>query len=115
MEAQVKKRIEIIKEKRGYWQGHIASWRQSGLSQAEYCRRQSLSIKNFGYWKRKQSKTQPGELKFFPLVLSSPVQGQGASLLRLTLQEKRFTIEIKEDFSPVVLKKLILSLEEMQC
>lgn len=107
----MKKRSEIIKEKRGYWQGHIASWRQSGLSQAEYCRRQSLSIKNFGYWKRKQSKTQGGQLKFFPLVLSRPAQAQESTPLQLTLQEKRFTIEIKEDFSPVVLKKLILSLE----
>ena len=109
----MKKRNEILEEKRGYWQGHVASWRQSGISQAEYCRRQSLSIKNFGYWKRKQSKTQYGELKFFPLVLSNPSQLQESTTLQLTLQEKRFTIEIKEDFSPVVLKRLILSLEEL--
>lgn len=111
----MKKHIQILKEKRRYWQGHIESWRQSGLSQAEYCRRQSLSIKTFGYWKRKQGKTIPGDLKFFPLFLSNPQHVQEPLKLQLTLQKKRFTIEIREDFSPTLLKKIILSLEEMRC
>jgi hypothetical protein len=29
------------------------------------------------------------------------------------MQERRFTIEIGEDFSPTILKRLILSLEEL--
>jgi len=107
------KQIKSREEKRRYWQRHIESWRQSGLGQAEYCQRNSLPIKSFGYWKRRNSRSPRGQLNFFPLVLSNPVVTPGHASLQLALQEKRFTIEIKEDFSPTTLKKLILSLEEL--
>jgi hypothetical protein len=114
VEAQMKnKQIKSKEEKRRYWQGHIEFWQQSGLNQAEYCRRNSLPIKSFGYWKRRNSRSSRGQLNFFPLVLSNPVVRPGHTSLQLMLQEKRFTIEIKEDFSPTTLKKLILSLEEL--
>lgn len=109
------KQIKSKEEKRRYWQRQIESWRQSGLSQAEYCRINSLPIKNFGYWKKRNCRLTGEPLNFFPLVLSSPLRTQEPSSLQLTIQEKRFTIEIKEDFSPTILKKLILSLEELSC
>ncbi len=111
----MKRHNKIVEEKHQYWQGHIEGWRQSGLGQAEYCRRNLLSIKNFGYWKRKQSKSELESVKFFPLVLQKPKQDPGSSSLHLTLQEKRFSIEIREDFSPALLKRVILTLEEMRC
>jgi hypothetical protein len=36
-----------------FWQLHIAQWQASGLSQASYCRQQSLVKHQFRYWKRK--------------------------------------------------------------
>jgi hypothetical protein len=96
-----------------YWQGHIESWKQSSLTQAEYCRRNFLPIKSFGYWKRRNSRSSKRQLNFFPLVVSNRVARTEHASLQLMLQEKRFTIEIKEDFSPATLKKLILSLEEL--
>ena len=40
--------------KRGrHWLKHIKQWREDKLSQAEYCRRHSLSASAFGWWKRK--------------------------------------------------------------
>lgn len=109
----MKKHIKTREEKRRCWQGHIESWRQSGVSQAEYCRRNSLPIKSFGYWKKRNSNASRERLNFFPLVLSNPLRPPEATSLQLRLQEKRFTIEIKEDFSSSTLKKLILSLEEL--
>ncbi|MDN5940068.1 MAG: hypothetical protein L0H83_15600, partial [Salinisphaera sp.] len=35
------------------WRGHLAGWRDSGLSQAAYCRQQGLALASFGYWRRK--------------------------------------------------------------
>ncbi|MEK6201763.1 MAG: hypothetical protein N2A40_05015 [Desulfobulbaceae bacterium] len=32
-----------------YWLGHVVSWRQSGLGQAEYCRQHGLGVKKFGW------------------------------------------------------------------
>jgi hypothetical protein len=39
--------------KQRYWKKHITAWQDSGLSQAAYCRDHGLSIKVFGYHKRK--------------------------------------------------------------
>lgn len=38
-----------------YWQGHLDSWVQSGLSQAAYCRRHDLEYGRFRKWKERLS------------------------------------------------------------
>ena len=45
--------------KRHSWEGHIREWKLSGLSQSEYCREHRISIKCFGYWKRKFTQSEP--------------------------------------------------------
>ena len=100
--------------KEQYWQQHVASWRESNLSQVKYCRLNDLPIKNFGYWKRKESKAVSAHPRFFPLVATSPgPMVLRASALHLNIQEKRFSIEIGEDFSPMLLKRLIATLEQL--
>lgn len=56
---------------RQFCQKHLANWKGSGLSQAEYCRRNGLVRHRFGYWKRKLFK-QEGQVEFavFPVSLS---------------------------------------------
>jgi hypothetical protein len=34
-----------------YWKNHLQQWRQSGLNQAEYCRRHNLKYSRFYKWK----------------------------------------------------------------
>ena len=51
------KKITTPTEKQQYWSKQITLWRQSGLSQTEYCSRNKLSIKVFAYWKRKLPST----------------------------------------------------------
>lgn len=41
----------LVTARRRFWTGHLQGWKQSGLSQAEYCRRQHLSAAAFGWWK----------------------------------------------------------------
>ena len=38
-----------------FWLKHLQRWRQSGLSQAQYCRQQHLSAPAFGWWKGRLS------------------------------------------------------------
>jgi len=38
-----------------FWLRHLQRWRQSGLSQAQYCRQQHLSAPAFGWWKGRLS------------------------------------------------------------
>lgn len=100
--------------KRRYWQEHIESWERSGLSQAAYCSLNSLRIKNFWYWRRQYSGKTSEPLRFFPLALiSTKATNSEPASLQLTLQEQRFRIEIGENFSPSVLKGLILTLEQL--
>jgi hypothetical protein len=35
------------------WPQHFERWRQSGLTQSEYCRQEQLSRHRFKYWRRK--------------------------------------------------------------
>jgi hypothetical protein len=101
-------------DKKHYWQKHVASWRESNLSQVEYCRLNDLSIKSFSYWKRKKRNAALSQPRFFPLVAASSIPiAARASVLQLNIQEKRFSIEIGEDFSPVTLKRLIAILEQL--
>jgi len=44
-----------------YWRKHISQWSKSGLTQAEYCRRNEVSAAAFQWWKgqlRRKVKTQ---------------------------------------------------------
>lgn len=42
-------------DKQTYWQTHLDAWRQSGLSQAAYCKQHGLSLSSFGYWLRRRA------------------------------------------------------------
>ncbi len=106
------------KKKRNYWRRHLQKWRDSGLPQTQYCRNKNLSLKSFGYWKRKLSeKTEPPpklvqlpapQLFTPPLKTGSP---QPAGLTLIHSQSIR--IEIAEDFSSIALGKLLRTLETL--
>ena len=53
-------------QKRQYWEAKISRWKESGMSQAEYCRGHDLKIKTFSYWLRK-----------FRNILGSNILGSG--------------------------------------
>ncbi|MFK0572884.1 IS66 family insertion sequence element accessory protein TnpA [Endozoicomonas sp.] len=42
-----------MSSKRMFWFQHIEAWHTSDLSQAEYARQHQLSIKSFGYYRRR--------------------------------------------------------------
>ena len=38
---------------RARWREHLAAWRESGLSQVAFCRKNDLPIHSFRWWKRR--------------------------------------------------------------
>lgn len=65
-------------DKSSYWHAHFESWENSGLSQAEYCRRHDLKYSLFHYWKRKLRKPshpsdqrKSGSINFVEVGMSS--------------------------------------------
>lgn len=51
-----------------FWENHVSSWKQSSLSQAEYCRQNDLPLHRFYNWKAKfePQKLIPVEVKEKP-------------------------------------------------
>ena len=103
------------KEKGTYWQDHILSCKQSGLSQKQYCINHKLALSTFTYWKRKLGKNQQQPACFYPLTVQSDTfleeQNRNPGL-RLLLSDTKYQIELEDNFSSTSLKKLLHVLEE---
>lgn len=59
------------------WPEHFTQWRQSGLTQREYCRQAGLSRHRFKYWRRKLEPEQfgsrsPRKSGFVPVQVQRP-------------------------------------------
>ena len=72
----------LIHNTRSFWQGQVADWQASGLTQKAYCEEQGLRYTAFGYWVRKlrrEAEPSPGKKPtcFVPVV---PDTATGLSL-----------------------------------
>ncbi len=104
-------KAEQLKQKRIYWKQHIDSWQQTGLSQAEYCRRHNLKHHQLVYWKKRFIKTET-QVSFAALKLDDLLdirrQPERASLC-LVIND-HFRIEIRPGFDAQLLRQLIFAL-----
>ena len=70
-----------------HWYRHVEAWRESGLSQADYCRQQGLNHKTFSVWTRRVQvdlsldKDAPLDLLPVQLEPSAPVASTQASVM----------------------------------
>jgi len=105
-------------KRRVFWQVHLDAWRDTGLTQAAYCRKNNLRANQFTYWKKQIS--QPDlPVKFVQVpeanlktVDSIFLNEISAPCLRLCVSS-RFTIEIPDGFSPETLTKTLMVLQEV--
>jgi transposase-like protein len=51
------------------WQAHLAAQAKSGLSRAEYCRRQQISYHAFTYWRKRLSMPSGNDITLVPITL----------------------------------------------
>jgi hypothetical protein len=73
-----------------HWRRHVEVWRESGLSQADYCRQQGLNHKTFSVWTRRVqvdlSLDKNAPLDLLPVQLEpspSVASTQASMMLRL--------------------------------
>lgn len=101
-----------------YWRAHVDAWRESGLSQAEYSRRHGVSVKALWYWKRRFEKEQNPSAAAPVIIAVQPSQlpprEEAYTPLMLHLQSG-FRVEVRGDFDPVVLAKLVRTVEQFAC
>ena len=104
-------RAEQLEQKRSYWKQQIEQWQQSGLSQAEYCRRNNLKHHQLVYWKRRCLKTET-EVSFVPVrleaLLDIPAPADQASLT--VIIDNQFKVEIVAGFDPQLLRQVVTAL-----
>lgn len=104
-------------ERGRFWERHLRQWRQSGLSQAQYCRRHHLSAPTFGWWKGRLSPTggpaQPaaGEKgSFVELTLGEREAPTGAVVYEIVLSRHR-CLRLGSGFEPERVRQLLQLLE----
>ena len=100
-------------EKRHFWQAHIDSWQQSGLSQTEYTRQHKLSVKSFAYYKTRYSEitesAQDQPVKMNPLLIDEPAGLPDHSGITLTTQQG-YKLDVPPGFHQDTLRQLLVVL-----
>ena len=107
-----------MSDKQQFWFQHIEQWQQSGLSQAEYARQQKLSIKSFGYYRRRYMQQHASGKKpasLLPVTVASietsePPAQPGNTGITLT-SPTGFRIELTPGFDPQTLRTVLQALE----
>ena len=69
---------ERKEQREARWQQHMAAWKQSGVKQAAYCRRQDLKPADFSWWKRElvrrgNKRREPEAAHFVPVQMINRV------------------------------------------
>lgn len=84
--SQKKRPLQRRARGEGYWRRHVNQWRDSGLSQAQYCRENKVALGSFAHWKIKLVGPEPEHSR----KVSAP------ALVPVIVEEKAppFTIEI---------------------
>jgi hypothetical protein len=95
---------------RRFYQKHIERWRQSQLSQKEYCRQNEIIPHRFTYWKKRlvDGKSAPTFVPV-PLVKNFPTSSSTIDLFIAG----GFKIQVGQGFDPTTLKKLIHTLRSL--
>lgn len=105
-----------------YWRARIEEWESSGLTQAEFCRREKLSLPSLSWWKWKLTRqvrlnVQP---KFLPVRLvdvaeQSPTPSRGQSSAFEVALKQGYIVRIPEHFDSEALLRLLKVLEASRC
>lgn len=103
-----------LRENRRKWAGHIESWKESGKSQAQYCRDNGLSPKLFYYWKRKHEEKHEAGVRLVPVGMH-PIQVHQAvsSAAPLVLIVGQYKVEIGTGFNTATLAMLVRTLDRI--
>ena len=113
--------------KRRFWEAQLRAWQQSGLSQAEFCRRQGLDRRRLHFWKELLERERspgpvpagppaPPPVRFVPVTVGLPTvpcaaPAGWASGAALTVITGTYRIEVRDDFRADTLVRLLTTLE----
>jgi hypothetical protein len=103
---------EQVEKKRIFWKEQIERWRESGLSQTEYCRQHDLKRHRLAYWEKRFLKAA-SDVSFVPVRLDDvpdiPVRPVSSPLSLII--NHHFKIEIRAGFDTRLLRQVILTIQ----
>jgi len=113
--------------RRPFWQEHLRAWSESGLTQADYCRKHEVSAAAFAWWKRqlqgkprsakKSPDTEQGQrgrqtpAQFIEVQHAPSSSTNGGSGIYEVLLSRGRAIRVDRTFDPEVLQRLIVTVE----
>lgn len=103
-----------LEQTRTCWKRHIDTWRSSGITQTAYCQQHELKTHQFTYWKKRFARTDSC-VTFVPVKIRGsfpPGSDTSSGSLRL-IMDKDLAIEIRPDFDPGLLRRLIATIRSL--
>jgi hypothetical protein len=97
---------KIRSKKFAEWQGRVRLWKESGLSQYAWCKRNKVSHSNFRYWSLRILGSLHDNNKF--VELPSP-RGEP---LNISLQSKGISISLHHGFDERCLLRILRAIGE---
>ncbi len=107
------------------WSERLAECRRSGLTAVEYCRRNSIHIKSYYYWKLRLAASDAtipaGELTLSGaaptawLCIEPSSSASPCPRASLTIRVSGAEIEVGTDFNPGLLRAVVEALRVLQC
>jgi hypothetical protein len=89
-----------------FWEEHIAAWRSTGLSQAEYCRSNGLVKSRFWYWRRRLDRHEAEDISFVPVAVSPNRTSPPSGAIRV-ITPNGYRIELENGFDPHGMRQLL--------
>lgn len=103
-------------EKEAFWSSHMQQWRDSDLSQADYCAQHRLKTYQFQYWRSKlraKSAKAKSSLRLVQLETktdwNAPVRPERVYPLKIHIGKA--VIEVGSDMPPETLRQFVKALE----
>ena len=88
------------------WWRHVKTWRESGMSQADYCRQQGLNPKTFSKWARCEHPADPNApIEVFPVQVTPSLPATEAAVVLKLAQG--IQLELSTTVSPRWLAELL--------
>jgi hypothetical protein len=56
----------------------IEQWKESGITQKQFCQEHEIALSNFFYWHKKHRKHSPSTPGFIPIAVHSNIKGSSS-------------------------------------
>jgi hypothetical protein len=101
----------LVAQRHEHWQRIVGRWRASGLSQAEFCRRQDIPVWKLAWW-RKRLKGQAEESASLFVPVGIVPAAASTTELELTLPGGRI-LRFPAQVEPTTLAGIVAALEKL--